>query len=117
MHFVRQSITAKVENSIATIELKQVFVNELEDPIEATYSFPTDPDIVVSKLVFKLGDKEVIGKVKDKEQAKENYDDAIAGGNAAVLLEEESKDKDLLKMTIGGIQKDQEVHVTVTLIK
>ena len=104
MHFVSQSFNVKIENSIATIELKQVFLNEIDEPVEATYSFPTDPDIVFSKLKFKIGEKEVIGKVKDKEEAKENYDDAIAGGNAAVIIEEESKDKDLLKMTLGGIQ-------------
>jgi Vault protein inter-alpha-trypsin domain len=68
--------------------------------------FPTDPDqnTVVSKIVFEMGDKRVESKITEKEKAKERYEDAIAGGHAAVLFEESEKDKDLLKMTLGGIQ-------------
>ena len=81
--------------------------------------FPTDPDehTVVSSLTFSIGDRQVQGKVQEKERAKERYEDAIAGGNAAILMEESEKDKDLLKMTIGGVQTGQEVVVRVGLIK
>ena len=58
----------------------------------------------MGELVVEVGDKKVKGKVKEKEHAKEDYEDALAGGNAAVMLEEHEKDKDLIKMTIGGIQ-------------
>ena len=96
-----------------------MFINELEEPVEATYQFPTDPDqhTVVSKVLFQLGDKEVEGKVIGKEKAQERYDDAIAGGNAALMVQESAKDKDLLEMQIGGIQPAQEVRVTVQLLK
>jgi hypothetical protein len=39
-----------------------------------------------------------------KEKAKEKYEDAISRGNAAVMAEESEKSKDILKMTVGGIQ-------------
>lgn len=80
-------------------------MNELEEPVEATYKFPTDPDqhTVVSRVSFELGDKEVEGKVVAKEKAQEKYDDAIAGGNAAIMVKESEVDKDLLEMQIGGI--------------
>jgi hypothetical protein len=48
-----------------------------------------------------------------KEKAQEKYDDALAAGNAAVMVQEHEKDKDLLKMQIGGIQPGQEVTVKV----
>lgn len=34
-----------------------------------------------------------------------------------MLVEEDEKDKDLLKMTVGGIQPAQEVKVTIVMIK
>ena len=119
MHFKSQSINVRVDNAVAVIEIQQVFINELEEPVEATYQFPTDPDqhTVVSKVLFQLGDKEVEGKVIGKEKAQERYDDAIAGGNAALMVQESAKDKDLLEMQIGGIQPAQEVRVTVQLLK
>ena len=58
-----------MENSIAIIELVQVFLNELESTVEATYQFPTDPDSVVSRLIIELGDRVVEGRVHEKEKA------------------------------------------------
>ena len=48
-----------------------MFLNESDDPVEATYMFPTDPDeqTVVSKVFFELGHKQVEGKVVEKEKA------------------------------------------------
>ena len=96
-----------IENSIATIELQQVFLNELDETVEATYQFPQDPEIVVSRMIIEMGDKIVEGRVMKKEKAQEKYEDAIASGNSAVLVEEVEKDQDLCKMTIGGIQPQQ----------
>lgn len=53
----------------------------------------------------------------EKEQAQEKYDDAIAGGNSAVLVQEVEKNKDLISMTIGGINPQQEVKVKLQFIK
>jgi len=64
-----------------------------------------------------VGEKTVEGKVTEKVKAQEKYEDAIAAGNAALLVEESEKDKDLLKMTIGGIQPMQEVTVKIQIIK
>jgi len=68
MHLKSQSISARVENSIAIIELTQVFMNTLDSPVDATYRFPTDPDgnTVVSRLLFELGTKTVEAKVMAK---------------------------------------------------
>jgi Ca-activated chloride channel family protein len=81
-------------------------MNELDQPVEAKYSFPTDPDIIVSKLRIELGDREVEGKVMEKGKAQEKYDDAIAGGNAAVMVKEKEENHDLLEMMIGGINPE-----------
>jgi hypothetical protein len=78
-------------------------MNELDTPVEATYQFPTDPDGVLGRLTIEMGNKIVEGKVKEKEKAQEQYQDALAAGNAAVMVQEDEKDKDLLKMSIGGI--------------
>ena len=73
--------------------------------------------MIVSKLVIQIGERVVEGKILEREQAQEKYDDAIAGGNAAVLVEENKKNKDLIQMTLGGINPDQEVKVTLQFIK
>ena len=58
-----------MENSIGIIDLVQVFINELDSPVEATYQFPTDPESVVSRVLIELGDRIIEGRVHEKEKA------------------------------------------------
>jgi Ca-activated chloride channel homolog len=78
-----------VENSIAIIDLVQVFLNELDSPVEATYQFPTDPESVVSRVLIELGDRILKGWVHEKEKAYEKYDDDLARGNTAIMVKED----------------------------
>lgn len=80
LHFQSQSLTARVENSVAVLTLEQSFLNELESPVEATYQFPTEEAIVVSRVRFELvgTGKTIEAKVQEKEKAKERYEDALA---------------------------------------
>ena len=57
----------------------------------------------MSRLIAKIGDKEVEAKIKEKERAKEVYENAMAGGNAAVYAEKKSKGAESMKIALGGI--------------
>jgi hypothetical protein len=41
--------------------------------------------VLISKLKFTIGEKTIEAKIVEKEKAKQQYDDAIAGGKAAVI--------------------------------
>ena len=112
LHFKTQHVDVKIDNCLAVMSITQVFVNETDQSIEATYMFPIETELkstVITNVNFKLGGKEVSSKVVLKEIAKEKYEDAIAGGKAAMIVEESENSKDILKMTVGGIQSHQEV--------
>ncbi len=120
LHFITQHLDVQVDNCFAVISMTQVFKNQTEKPIEGEYMFPIETTLkntAVSQIKFKLGDKEIISQVALKEKAKQKYEDAISRGNAAVMVEESEKSKDILKMTVGGIQPQQEVSVTVQILQ
>lgn len=48
---------------------------------------PSNPDLVIAKMKIKVGDREITGIVKDKDIARVTYDDAIASGHQAGILE------------------------------
>ena len=100
---------------MATIEIKQVFVNNSSLPVEATYSFPADPKAVLGGLHFQVGDRCVEGKVLRKDRAHERYEDAVTGGHSAMLATQSEENR--IAMKLGGILAGQEVTVTVTLLK
>jgi hypothetical protein len=56
MHFKSQRIDARVDHAIATIDITQVYLNELETPVEATYQIPFGHDKKNSRRRSKVSD-------------------------------------------------------------
>jgi hypothetical protein len=67
------------------------------------FTFPSDPEYVISKMLIKLGDKTIESKVMDQAKAAEKFDDAVSGGNAAAMLTQKKDQKDLLELDVGNI--------------
>lgn len=76
---VQYNITT--QNSVLKSKLRLTYINDSDTKIEAILEMPNNPDLVISKLKVKVGDKEVIAQVQEKERAKQKYDDAIAAGH------------------------------------
>jgi pentose-5-phosphate-3-epimerase len=69
LHFKSQHIDVKVDNCIAKISIKQVFVNLTDSAVEGTYMFPMETNVkstTFSKIKFQLGDKEIKSKIVHK---------------------------------------------------
>ena len=88
-----------------------------EKPIESTFEFPLDKDVVVSKLICMIDDKVVEAKVQNKEEAKEKYDDAIASGKTAVYAERKTEKKESVTLLLGNLLPDQDATVTIQFIQ
>lgn len=82
-------------------EVTQVFVNKSGHNIEAVYTFPLPQRAVLLDLKFKLGDKLLSGTVMPKEQAEEQYEEAISEGNSALMLER--TDDGICTVNIGNL--------------
>jgi hypothetical protein len=63
------SIHASIQHSIVFVEMVQTYFNESNSPIETTFLFPTNSEIVISKLVAEVGDKLIECKVMEREKA------------------------------------------------
>ncbi len=61
-----------------------------------------------------LDGKKIVGSVKEKEDARDEYDDAISSGGTAMLMENDDKDKDSFKLRIGNLppQKVRQVKTS-----
>ena len=75
----------KVTNVIAVIDIVQTYYNHSENPLEVTLMFPVEKDHTLGKLNIQIGDDIIEGKILNKEKAEEKYEDAVAGGNTAVM--------------------------------
>lgn len=88
-----------------------------ESPIECTYSYPIEKDSVVSKLICQIDDKVIEAKVREKEEAKNIYNDAIAAGNSAVFAErKDNKNEEIICLVIGNLLPGQTAIIDLQMI-
>ena len=67
----------------------QIFRNPTQDWVEATYVYPLPAGGAVDKLKMVVGDRVIVGDIKERQQAKMIYEQARATGRKAALTEQE----------------------------
>ena len=107
MPLTKVDVKAELRGATADTNVELTYINPSTDsPLECTYTFPLEKTSVLAKFEAVIDDKVVVTKVTEKESAKEKYDDAIAGGNAAVLAERKKKDE-TLTVKLGNLLPGQ----------
>ncbi|WP_439395304.1 marine proteobacterial sortase target protein [Bradyrhizobium sp. PMVTL-01] len=67
----------------------QVFRNPTRDWVEATYVYPLATDGAVDTLKIVVGDRVIVGDIKERQQARVIYEQARSAGQKAALTEQE----------------------------
>ncbi|MDE2329995.1 MAG: marine proteobacterial sortase target protein, partial [Bradyrhizobium sp.] len=67
----------------------QIFRNPTQDWIEATYVYPLPTGGAVDTLKMVVGDRVIVGDIKERQQARVIYQQARAAGQKAALTEQE----------------------------
>ena len=70
--------------------IEQDYSNPYDSNIEAVYTFPLSPDAVLLGIEVKINDRVLKGEIKDKIEAEAQYEEAIDGGNRAIMIEKSS---------------------------
>ena len=77
-----------VSGVIADVRVVQTYGNEGTRPINATYVFPASTRAAVYGMRMRIGDEVIVAKIKEREQAKEEFETAKKEGKSASLLEQ-----------------------------
>ena len=67
----------EIVNSIANVNLIQSYHNPTEKFLEMEYSFPVNPSACIYKFTAEFGKTRIEGVVKEKEEAKKEYQEAV----------------------------------------
>lgn len=78
----------RISGLIAHVQLEQEFRNDSGDWVEAEYLFPLPEDAAVNRLELVVGERVIIGEIKEKQAAREIYQQAKASGRKAGLVEQ-----------------------------
>ncbi len=108
-------VKATVIENIAEVTITQRFENNSLSPLsDASYVFPLYSQAAVVGFKAKIGEREVVGKVKEKEQALREYNQAVAVGDGAYLLEQ--KAEDIFQLKVGNMPATCAIDVVITLV-
>ncbi|MEA2903790.1 MAG: Ca-activated chloride channel [Alphaproteobacteria bacterium] len=78
-----------VSGPTARARVTQVFHNPTDGWVEAVYVYPLPDGGAVDTLKMVIGDRIVVGDIKDRKTARELYEEAKAGGRKTALMEQE----------------------------
>ncbi len=105
-------ISARVADRLAHVTVKETFKNPYTDHLEAVYIFPLSGGCAVSSFEMKVGDRTIVGKVDERQAAREQYAEALQEGKRAALMEQERDD--VFTVQVGNLPPGEEVTVTMT---
>ncbi len=107
------TLRAEARGGIARVVLEQRFANTFAEPLAVTYLMPLPSDGAVSGYAFTIGDKRIVGEIDRRQAARERFEEAIATGRTAALVEQERSS--LFTQEIGNIPPNAEVVAELTI--
>lgn len=82
-------VDVTVSGPTARARVTQIFRNESKDWVEATYVYPLPEGGAVDTLKMVVGDRVVVGEIKERQQARVIYEQAKRAGHKAALTEQQ----------------------------
>ncbi len=107
-------VEARVAGLVAHVALAQTFVNVHAEPIEATYIFPLPERAAVTQFRFEVAGRVVVGALRERGEAREAYDAAIAAGQRAAITEEERAG--VFTIRVGNLLPGEAATVRLTMV-
>jgi Ca-activated chloride channel homolog len=86
---------------IADVKVTQHYRNDGARPIEAEYVFPGSTRAAVYGLTMTIGERRITAKIREKQQARAEYQAAKSAGKSAALLEQHRPN--VFKMNVANI--------------
>lgn len=102
-------VDVKISGVIADVTVTQTYRNEGQRALEARYVFPGSTKAAVGGLNVRLGDRLITAQIREKEQARIEYDTARKEGKTAALLEQHLPN--VFQMNVANILPGDEVKV------
>ena len=83
------NVSVNINGIFAETFVTQTYSNEGQEPINATYVFPASSRVTIHGMKMEIGDEIITAKIKEKEEARHDYEQAKSEGKSASLLEQQ----------------------------
>ncbi|KAL3888724.1 hypothetical protein ACJMK2_001087 [Sinanodonta woodiana] len=104
-------VSVTINGFVADVQSTSLYVNTEESPIEAIFTFPVDDQSAVYKFEADIDGRHLTAECHEKEKAKDLYDDAMASGHTAMLLQEDESAGDIFRCKLGNLPPKAEAKI------
>jgi len=102
-------VDVRIAGVIADVTVTQHYRNEGQRPIEARYVFPGSTRAAVYAMNVRLGERLLTARIREKQQARVEYETAKKEGKTSALLEQHRPN--VFEMNVANIMPGDDVAV------
>ncbi len=92
--------------------VRQTFHNAFREAIEATYIFPLPDRAAVTSFRMQVADRVIESELRERQEARREYDEAIAAGHRASIAEEERSGT--FSLRVGNLPPGETISVELS---
>lgn len=108
-------VKAEISGRFARVTLVQKYHNPHSDKIEAVYTFPLSSKAGVDRMTMTIGDRVIVGEVKERQAARRIYEAARDAGRVASLLEQERPN--IFTQSVANIEPGATIDIEISSVE
>jgi Ca-activated chloride channel family protein len=105
-------VKARVSAFLAAVDVTQKFHNPYDTKIEAEYVFPLPQNSAVTDFLMTVGERRILGLIREREEAEKMYQEARSQGYVASLLTQERPN--IFTQKVANIEPGKRIDVKIT---
>ncbi|MCA0894141.1 marine proteobacterial sortase target protein [Microbulbifer agarilyticus] len=109
------AVDMRVRGLVAEVQIAQTFTNTSNHWREAVYVLPLPENAAVRGMEIVIGERRIVGKVREREEAKKVYAEARAAGKRAALLEQQRPN--MFTSRVANIAPGEKIAVEVRYLQ
>ncbi len=108
---LKTDVSMLISGLTARVKVVQTFKNDLDQWVEGRYLFPLPDKAAVDHLTIRIGERVIIGEIKERQAAKRIYEKAKISGKKASLVEQHRPN--LFINSVANIGPYESIEVTI----
>ncbi len=110
---VRTDVSYRITGVVARATVHQSFRNPAATCVDATYVFPLPENAAVDGYRMTVGDRVIVGEIREKGEARAIYEQARADGRRASLVEQQRPN--LFSVSISNLGAGETIDIELDL--
>ncbi len=108
-------VTIVVNGLVARVSVIQEFENSGQEWVEGVYVFPLPDEAAVDHMRLYIGDRFIEGEIREKEQARKEYEQAKSEGRKTSLVEQQRAN--LFTTSVANIAPGEKVIIEIEYLE